>query len=75
MSFPIIEALSGAVNGFNVTFETSRLYVGGSVMVFVNGVVRRSDYDDGWIESGGNRITLKEAPLEGDVVQVYYLPV
>lgn len=70
----LIESAAGPVNGFNTVFLSSVAYVPGSVQVWLNGLLKRRDYDDGWIELGSNKIRLKEAPQVGDVVQVFYRP-
>jgi hypothetical protein len=74
LSFPIIERLSGVINGYNVVFETSRPYVPGSLKVFHNGLLGLEELVDGWVELGNGRIRLKEIPREGDILQAYYLP-
>jgi hypothetical protein len=74
MSFPLIEVPLGLVNGFNRDFEVNTDYVPDSVRFFRNGVLLRRDLDNGWWELGGKRLRLKEIPLTGDVLQVYYLP-
>lgn len=70
----LIESAAGPVNGSNTLFLSSAAYVPGSVQVWLNGFLKRRDYDDGWIELGSNKIQLKEAPQVGDVVQVFYRP-
>jgi len=76
--FPLIQPMSGPVNGANTIFETPTAYVPGSVRVFINGQLKRVDLEDGWTELGGRRVRLKEAPLPApgsvDVVQAYYIP-
>jgi hypothetical protein len=74
MVCPIIEKLSGVVNGFNTIFETSHHYVAGSVRIFVNGNVNEASGPDGWKELGTNRISLKEIPRPTDILQAYYIP-
>jgi hypothetical protein len=69
---PYIEVAIGTPNGVTTVFGTSAPYMPGSVQVFVNGVLKRKDFDDGWIEYASQKIKLKEAPLEGDTIQVYY---
>lgn len=77
MALPIIEVPSGAIDGINTVFVTSQPYAPGEISVFLNGLLQRKDFDDGWIETnpGAGIVTLKEAPQTTDVVQVYYLPV
>ena len=69
----VIEPAVGIPNGSRTIFETSISYIPGSVKVFINGLVMRADYADGWTELGGRKIQLKEAPQSRDVVQFYYL--
>lgn len=73
MELPIIEKLSGQVNGTNVVFETSRGYVPGSTKVFINGLVGLELLTDGWTESGNKIVKLKVPPRVGDVLQIYYV--
>jgi len=70
----LIEPATGLVDGFNTLFLSSSMYVPGSVQVWLNGQMKRKDWDDGWTELGSNKILLKEAPIPGDVVQVFYRP-
>lgn len=77
MALPIIERLSGAVDGVNTIFETSVSYVPGSLRVFSNGLLGMRTLDDGWTELGGRRVRLNIAPLAvngEDVLQAYFLP-
>lgn len=70
---PVIEPAVGVPNGVRTDFETTASYLPGSVKVFVNGLVMRADYVDGWIELGAKKIRLKEPPQDRDVVQFFYL--
>lgn len=74
MKAPIIEDLSGITNGINTVFRTSAPYKPGTVRIFRNGMMGRSPLADGWVELGGDRLQLKEPPVLGDILQVYYLP-
>jgi len=64
----------GAIDGVNVKFFTGVPYVPGSTVYILNGRTHRADYDDGHVESnaGVGEITVKEAPLDGDVVQIFF---
>jgi hypothetical protein len=81
MASPRFEVPSGAIDNVNVTFTLSRSYTPGSVAVFLNGQLKRVDYDDGWIETDpvAGIVTLKEAPKAAgtyeplDVVQIFYI--
>lgn len=68
----VIRPLAGAVNGTNRVFRTPVPYVPGSVAVWINGQLRRADWDDGWVELGGDVIELKRAPQPEDVVQAFF---
>lgn len=71
---PIIRVCSGVIDGSNLVFQTPAQYVPGSVRVFVNGQLLRADFDDGWVELGGDKIRLKIAPVVGDTVSAYFVP-
>lgn len=76
MPIPILfETLAGAIDGVNVDFQTTRSYKSSSVRVWVNGRLEVVDFDDGWIELGGNIIRLKVPPLVGMVVRASYTPI
>jgi len=76
VQLPKIEVPSGVIDGVNTLFITSEPYVAGQLYVFLNGLLQRRDYDDGWIETNPatGAVTLKEAPQTTDVLQVYYIP-
>lgn len=74
MRFPVIENLQGIANGVNTIFRTSAPYKTGSVRIFRNGLMGKSPLVDGWVELGGDRLQIKEPPIQGDILQVYYLP-
>lgn len=56
-------------------FAVPEPYIPGSLRVFLNGLVLRSDFTDGFTESGTTQFTMNEPPQAGDVLYVYYLPV
>lgn len=64
----------GATDGVNVKFYAGVPYVPGSTVYILNGRTHRPDYDDGHVESnpGTGEITVNEAPLDGDVVQLFF---
>lgn len=72
---PVIQVATGSIDGLNVEFFTQAPYFPGSVKVFLNGQLKTKTLDDGWVENGGQKVTLNESPKVGDVVQVYYIPV
>jgi len=65
----------GAIDGVNLVFTVSTAYVPGSTAVFLNGQLKRADFDDGWTETSPatGTVTLTEAPLLGDVVQIFFI--
>jgi len=70
--YTILEDAIGDIDGVNTNFSTSKIYIKGSLKVFINGMLRKSDWDDGWYELGGKDFKLKEPPLPGDTVSVIY---
>lgn len=79
MALPHFEVPAGAIDGVNVVFTVSVPYRPGSTAVFLNGLLLRADYTDGWLESDPvlGEVTLKEPPrvtkITPDVVQIFYL--
>lgn len=71
----ITENAIGSVNNVNTTFYTTQPYLPNFFHVFLNGILVKKINDDGWIETDpANKVfNLKEAPLEGDQVDVLYL--
>lgn len=76
MATPLIEVPAGAIDGVNKVFTVSLPYQSGTTAVFLNGVLQRIDFDDGWVETSPatGAVTLNEAPVLLDTVQVYYVP-
>ena len=66
---PVMKLAVGIIDGTNLEFATPTDYKTGSVRVFTSHLQ--------WayfpVENGGNSITLSEAPIEGDLVYVYYI--
>lgn len=75
MANPRIEIASGAVDGVNRIFSTPDPYISGTLQIFVNGQLKRKDFDDGFDElvPSSGTFELKEAPVVEDVVQAYFL--
>jgi hypothetical protein len=69
------EPLAGIVNGVNRDFTASTAFVTGSEVVFVRGLPRRKDWEDGWVVTDASlgQIKLNEAPLADDDVQMLWL--
>lgn len=74
MSQPKFEVASGNIDGVNKTFAVSVPYASNTTAVFVNGKMYRRDWDDGWVETNPllGIVDLKEAPISGDVVQIFF---
>lgn len=73
---PRFENANGTVDGVNLTFYTPTFpYQAGSLAVFFNGQLKRADLMDGWVETSPStgRFDLLIAPLDSDVLQVFYL--
>lgn len=66
------EVPTGPIDGVNTVFLLQYPFVPGTVVVFLNGIAEVREFDDGFTEIGPDTIQLKEPPLEGDVVQVFY---
>jgi hypothetical protein len=79
MPLPHFEVPVGVIDGVNVVFNVSQPYKPGTTAVFLNGLLLRADYPDGWTESdpATGEVTLKEPPrvtkITPDVVQVFYI--
>lgn len=69
-----LEEAIGTIDGSNVDFLATLPYTAGSVVVFLNGISTRVEFDDGWLEASppSGLVTLKEAPRAGDVVFLFY---
>lgn len=79
MALPRFEVPLGAINGVNRVFNVSIPYKPGTTAVFLNGLLLRADYTDGWVESDPStgEVTLNEPPrvtkITPDVVQVFFI--
>lgn len=79
MPLPHFEVAQGVIDGANVIFNVSQAYKPGTTAVFLNGLLLRGDYPDGWTESdpATGEVTLKVPPrvtkITPDVVQVFYI--
>lgn len=72
MPNPVFEVAVGTIDGMNRDFETSVDYLPGSLRVWTNGLLRREDFDDGFDETGPKNFQMNEAPVDGDVIQVFF---
>jgi hypothetical protein len=75
MGIPYIEVAAGPIDGSNLVFTVSRAYQPLSTAVFLNGQLKVRTNADGWAETSPalGSVTLNQAPLVGDVVEIYYL--
>jgi hypothetical protein len=74
VSIPKFEVASGVIDGLNKTFTVSVAYSSNTTAVFLNGVLYRRDWDNGWVETNPAMgiVDLIEAPILGDVVQIFF---
>lgn len=72
MSTTLTEDAPETPDGVLRVFSTGTEYAAGSVRVFVNGQLKRGDYEDGWTELGGRLVELDEAPKPEDSVAILY---
>jgi len=72
---PEKETLTPDPDGVTVDFFTTKDYKPGTVAVWMNGIKKIKEWDDGYDEGGGKKITMKEAPWVGDSLQAEYEPV
>lgn len=74
-TLPHFEPLTGTVDGVNTVFTTSTAYIAGATVLFLRGIPRRIDWDDGWFETNPATgvVTLKKPPLLDDDVQMLWL--
>jgi hypothetical protein len=69
----INEHLSGAVDGSNATYSTSRPFVPETVQVYINGLLQEPVVD--FQTTGNDTIHLSESPLPTDKLLVSYLKI
>lgn len=72
---PVFEPAIGAINGTNKNFSVSADYRPGTLRVWRNGLLMRSDLEDGWTETGPKTFQMTEAPEAEDQIMVYFIPV
>lgn len=73
-SDPVTESLSPAPDGFTVLFHASVSYAPGTTTLWVNGIRKIANLDDGYIEVPPTAVRLTEAPWIGDTLQIRYTP-
>lgn len=64
----------GAPDGARTDFETVRPYRVGSLRVLVNGLLRKPELDDGYLETdpGAGEFEMKVAPTSDDTLWTFY---
>lgn len=74
MALPRFEVALGAIDGVNRVFALPGGYIPKTTAVFLNGILYRRDWENGWTETDPalGIVTLNEAPLAGDTVQVFF---
>ena len=70
-SVKFLEAI-GTPDGSRKDFETQHPYQVGTLRVSINGMFRRAELDDGFLEIGGSAFRMKVAPAAGDTVWTFY---
>jgi hypothetical protein len=73
VGLPVFETPTEPINGTNTIYTTQAPYVAKSTRVWLNGLLQRKDLIDGWVELGGKKVQMQEAPETGDVLQIYYI--
>jgi hypothetical protein len=67
------DTLTGAVDGANTVFVVSYDFQTGTpVNVYLNGRLKVASWDDGYTTTEPRTVTMKEAPLVGDTLEVEY---
>jgi hypothetical protein len=66
------DTLSGNINGVNLVYTTSFDFDAAKVNVYVNGLQRVPDVDNGWVATAPRTITMKRALKDGDTLAVEY---
>jgi hypothetical protein len=62
----------GLPDGVRTGFETQSPYQIGTLRVLINGMLRRADLDNGFVEGSSPAFELKVAPREGDTIWTFY---
>ena len=75
MPDPHFEVAAGPIDGSNVNFSVTMPYLASTLVVWLNGQLKRRDWDDGWIELSplGGTFQMKVPPKLLDIVQAFYL--
>jgi len=67
-----LEDLTSQIDGITDTFQTTFDYETGSLKIFINGQLKKREWEDGWVEMGGKKFKVPEPPLVGDTLHVFY---
>lgn len=69
---PVKEILTPEPDGIAVDFNTSQAYKPGAISIWINGIKKIKDWDDGFLELNSNTIRTKSVLLPGDSIQAEY---
>lgn len=67
------DTLGGAINGINRVFTTRADFDPDRVHVYLNGLLKVASWDDGYTVTPPRTVTLKEAPVAGDSLEIQYM--
>ena len=75
MAQPRFEVATGTIDAVNTVFNVSTPYKVGTTAVYINGQLKNRTFSDGWTETNPfeGEVTLFQAPLPGDIVQVFFI--
>lgn len=68
----LLEPAIGPIDGSNRNFETANNYKPGTLKLWWDGVLLKSDWDDGFVETGVKSFRTNQAPPTGTKLAVYY---
>jgi len=74
VAIALITVVKGDIDGVNRDFITPDPYQTGTLRAFLNGCVHRAEDNDGWEETSSTGFRMKSAPVTGDTVSAYYVP-
>ena len=71
-NLPEIEVPPETPNGVITDFTVTKIYVPGTVSVWLNGMRLQADLETGFIEIPPQTVRMKEAPVLDDTIEVQY---
>ncbi len=66
------DTLVGTINGVNTDYYVTFPFEGGTVNIYVNGLLKVASWADGFTETAPNQVTLKIPLIVGDSLEVEY---